>query len=86
MGVDWRRSEHSTVTVPGLVRADEVMPGDTIRLGQEDVLVLTVRGYGQPGCVYLMTRTAGGAEVVHERRESERVHVVEVGAFDRNDS
>lgn len=82
LGPDFRRSELSTVDVPGWVRADQVYPGDTALLGGSEVLVVSTRHHGAPGTVYLFTRTVGGAEVVHEIRESEYVHVTAVGAFE----
>lgn len=82
LGVDYRRTDLSPVTVPGVVKAQHVYQGDTVRLGGAEVVVVSRRRNGAPGVVYLGVRTAGGAEVVHELRDSERVHVVAVGAFD----
>lgn len=69
--------------VPGVVPASTIEPGDTVRLAGHDVLVITTRAHGIPGYVYIGTRNEHGAEIVHEFRESERVRVVGVGAFDR---
>ena len=86
LGPDYRR-------IPGLAKPDEippgrisaasVMPGDTLRLLNQDVLVITTREHGRPETVYIGTRNQHGAEIVHEFRRTERVHVVAVGAFDR---
>lgn len=86
LGPDYRRIPGFTrpeTSVPGMVCADAVMPGDTIRLAGHDVLVLTRRAHGSPDRIYIGARTAGDAEIVHEFRTSERVRVVAVGAFDR---
>jgi len=83
LGIDFRRTDLSPVVVPGRVRAQHVMPGDTVRLAGADVVVVTKRAHGTPGVVYVGVVSAGGAEVVHELRQSEPVEVVAVGAFDR---
>ena len=84
LGVDWRRTPLAVagVAVPGAVPARAVMPGDTLRWNGEDVLVLTRRANGAPGMIYLGVRTASGAEIVLERRLSEVMDVIGVGAFD----
>jgi hypothetical protein len=86
LGADYRRipgmAKLDTV-VPGFIPAKAVAPGDTLRFNGEDVLVITTRSHGRPGTVYVGTRTAGGAEIVYELRDTERVHVVAAGAFDQ---
>lgn len=81
LGVDWRQTELSDVQVPGLVPASAVMPGDTVAIAGVSGVVLSNRKHGTPGCVYVVVRTAGGAEIVHELRTVERVRVLAVGAF-----
>ncbi|MBN9210751.1 MAG: hypothetical protein J0I95_04450 [Microbacterium sp.] len=86
LGPDYRRIPGFVkpgFEVPGVVPASSVEPGDTVRLAGQDLLVLTTRANGVPGHVYVEVRNGQGAEVVHEFRDSERVRVVAVGAFDR---
>lgn len=82
LGIDFRRTDLSPIQVPGRVAAQHVMLGDTIRFQGDDVVVHTKRAHGEPGVVYIGVRNASGAELVLERRASETVDVVAVGAFD----
>lgn len=84
LGIDWRRVPGMGLcTVPGVIDVRDVMPGDTVELGGEDVVVLRVEGPRSARALHVITRTAGGAEVVHEAVIGERVNVIAVGAFER---
>jgi hypothetical protein len=86
LGPDYRRIPgfaRPETNVPGVVAASFVMPGDTVRLAGQDLLVVTTREHGRPDTVYIGIRNQHGAEIVHEFRSTERVHVTAVGAFDR---
>ena len=83
LGVDWRQVPGmGLVTVPGPVLARDVAPGDTIRLDGQDVVVHTVHGSRSAAVLHLVTRTAHGAEIVHEALVAEPLEVVAVGAFE----
>ena len=85
LGIDWRRVPGMGLeTVPGRIDVRNVMPGDVVRLGAEDVTVLRVAGNRSAKALHVITRTAGGAEIVHEAVIGERIDVVGVGAFDRD--
>lgn len=62
--------------VPGQVEARLVQIGDHVRILRAEARVITKREHGRPGYVYLGIRTEGGAEIVHELRTTERVHVL----------
>jgi hypothetical protein len=82
LGVDWRQvPDMGLEPVPGRIDVRNVMPGDTVRLGAEDVTVLRVAGPRSAAALHLITRTAGGAEIVHEAVIGEQIDVVAVGAF-----
>jgi hypothetical protein len=82
LGVDWRQvPDMGLEPVPGRIDVRNVMPGDTVRLGAEDVTVLRVAGHRSAAALHLITRTAGGAEIVHEAVIGEQIDVVAVGAF-----
>lgn len=84
LGIDWRRiPEMGMTSVPGVIDVRDVMPGDGVKLGGEVVTVLSVRGSRSASALHVITRTAGGAEIVHEAVIGERIEVVSVGAFDR---
>jgi hypothetical protein len=86
LGPDYRRIPgfaRPETNVPGPVPASAVMPGDTVRLYGQDVLVLSSVAEGTPRMVRIVTRNEHGAETVHEFADAERVRVVAVGAFDR---
>lgn len=84
LGIDWRRVPGmSMCQVPGVIDVRDVMPGDGVKLGGEIVTVLKVVGQRSASALHVITRTAGGAEIVHEAVIGERVEVVSVGAFDR---
>jgi len=86
LGPDYRRIPGFVkpgFEVPGVIPAEMLEPGDTVRLYGSDLLVLTSRGHGVPGHVYIGTRSEHGVETVYEMVRTERVHVVGVGAFDR---
>lgn len=84
LGIDWRRVPGMGLcTVPGVIDVRDVMPGDGIVLGGLAVTVLKVVGRRSAAAMHVITRTAGGAEIVHEAVVGERVNVVSVGAFDR---
>lgn len=83
LGIDWRRVEGTALgIVPGRIDVRDVMPGDTVELGGEHVVVLAVEGDRSARALHVITRTAGGAEIVHEAVIGERIEVVSVGAFD----
>lgn len=86
LGIDWRQVPGMGLsTVPGVIDVRDVMPGDGIRVEGVPVTVLRVRG-GQgrrtAAGLHIITRTAGGAELVHEAVPGERIEVLSVGAFD----
>ncbi len=84
LGIDWRRVPGSAMcTVPGVIDVRDVMPGDGVELGGQVVTVLKVVGQRSAAALHVITRTASGAEIVHEAVIGERVNVVSVGAFDR---
>lgn len=84
LGVDWRQVPGMGLTsVPGRVAALDVMPGDTVRLGGQDLIVHTVHGTRAADVLHLVTKTQGGAEIVHEAVVGELIDVVAVGAFER---
>lgn len=86
LGPDYRRIPgfaRPETNVPGPIPAAAVMPGDTVRLLAQDVVVLSSVAEGSPRTVRIVTRNAHGAEMGHEFAETDRVHVVGVGAFDR---
>ena len=80
LGIDWRRTDLSPITVPGRVAVEVVMPGDTVRFHRVLRVVLSKRAHG--GRVFLRTRTEEGAEIVHEFTAGSYVEVTAVGAFD----
>lgn len=83
LGVDWRQVPGMGLdTVPGRIDARNVMPGDTIRLDGQDVVVIVVEGPRSAHALHLVTRTEHGAEIVHEAVIGERIDVVAVGAFE----
>ena len=83
LGIDWRQVPGMGLeSVPGRIDVRNVMPGDTVHLDGQDVVVHRVEGPRSASAMHLITRTAGGAEIVHEAVIGERVDVVAVGAFD----
>lgn len=62
--------------IPGPVEARMLQVGDRVRVVHGEATVISKRAHGRPGSVYIGTRTDGGAEVVHEFRTTERVHVI----------
>lgn len=84
LGIDWRRVPGTALSpVPGVIDVRDVMPGDRVILGGEEVTVLKVRGQRSASALHVITRTDGGAEIVHEAVIGERIDVVAVGVFDR---
>lgn len=84
LGIDWRRVPGMGLcAVPGVIDVRAVMPGDGVELDGQVVTVLKVVGQRSAAALHVITRTAGGAEIVHEAVIGERVNVVSVGAFDR---
>lgn len=88
LGIDWRRVPGmGLASVPGRIQARDLMPGDTIRVGRDDMVVLrgsAAAGWGGTPLMHLIVRTPGGAEIVHEVDVEQLVDVVAVGAFDRD--
>lgn len=83
LGTDWRQVPGmGLVSVPGRISVHDVQPGDTIRLDGQDVVVHKVIGHRSAAVLHLVTRTAGGAEVVHEAVVGQHIDVVAVGAFE----
>lgn len=83
LGVDWRQVPGmGLASVPGRVSALDVFPGDTIRLGGQDLVVHLVAGTRSADVLHLVTKTAGGAEIEHEAVVGEEIEVVAVGAFE----
>lgn len=83
LGIDWRRVPGTALcTVPGRIDVRDVMPGDRVELGGQVVTVLRVAGARSASALHVITRTDGGAEIVHEAVIGEQVNVVSVGAFD----
>lgn len=80
LGVDYRRTDMSPVEVPGRIAVESVMPGDTVRFGREQLVVLSKSA--APGVSWLRARTEGGAEIVKEYAAGSYVEVTAVGAFD----
>ncbi|QYF98486.1 hypothetical protein [Microbacterium sp. PAMC21962] len=80
LGVDYRRTDMSPVTVPGWIAVEAVMPGDTVRFGRDELVVLSKLSRG--AVMHLRARTTGGAEIVHEHAAGSYVEVTAVGAFD----
>lgn len=62
--------------IPGPVEARLLRIGDRVRVVHGEATVITKREHGRPGSIYIGTRTDDGAEVVHEFRSTERVHVL----------
>lgn len=82
LGIDWRRVPGvGLCTVPGQIDVRDVMPGDRVELGGQVVTVLRVAGARSASALHVITRTDGGAEIVHEAVVGELIDVVEVGAF-----
>ena len=82
LGIDWRQVPGMGLeSVPGRIDVRNVMPGDTVHLDGQDVVVHKVEGPRSAHALHLITRTAGGAQVVHEAVIGEQVDVVAVGAF-----
>lgn len=82
LGIDWRQVDGMGLeTVPGRIDVRNVMPGDTVHLNGQDVVVHHVKGHRSAAALHLITRTAGGAPIVHEAVSGEMVEVVAVGAF-----
>lgn len=82
LGIDWRRVPGSAMcTVPGEIDVRDVMPGDGVQLDGQVVTVLHVVGEKSARALHVVTRTAAGAEIVHEAVIGERINVVSVGAF-----
>jgi hypothetical protein len=78
LGVDWRRVPGMTkdgLTVPGLIPAWAVMPGDRAIFDGQVVTVVAVR-HAFAGALGIIVRTDDGAEIVHERDEITRVEVI----------
>lgn len=83
LGVDWRQVPGMGLeTVPGRIDVRNVMPGDTVRLDGQDVIVIVVEGQRSASALHVITRTDRGAEIVHEAVVGEQIDVVAVGAFD----
>jgi hypothetical protein len=84
LGIDWRRVPGTALSpVPGRIDVRDLMPGDGVELGGQVVTVLKVVGERSASALHIITRTARGAEIVHEAVIGEQVNVVSVGAFDR---
>jgi hypothetical protein len=82
LGVDWRQVPGMGLeTIPGRIDVRNVMPGDTVRLDGQDVVVIVVEGQRSASALHVITRTALGAEIVHEAVIGEQIDVVAVGAF-----
>ncbi|MFK4760333.1 hypothetical protein ACI3KS_05295 [Microbacterium sp. ZW T5_45] len=82
LGIDWRRVPGAALgPVPGRIDVRDVMPGDRVRLGGQLVVVLKVVGSRSAKALHVITRTDGGAEIVHEAVIGEQIDVVEVGVF-----
>ena len=83
LGVDWRQVPGmGLASVPGRVQARDVVPGDTVRLDGQDVVVHKVVGSRSAQVLHLVTRTVGGCEIVHEAVIGEEIDVTAVGAFE----
>ncbi|MBS1674096.1 MAG: hypothetical protein JSS74_09050 [Actinobacteria bacterium] len=83
LGTDWRRVPGmGLVSVPGRIPTHDVQPGDTVRLAEQDVVVHKVIGSRSAAVLHLVTRSAGGAELIHEAVIGEEIDVVAVGAFE----
>lgn len=81
-GIDWRQvPDMGLEPVPGRIDVRNVMPGDTVRLDGQDLVVHKVSGPRSAAAMHLITRTDAGAEIVHEAVIGERIDVVAVGAF-----
>ena len=84
LGVDWRRVPGlGLCDVPGRIDVRNVMPGDRVALADGQATVLRVSGSRSAAVMHLITRTDGGAEIVHEAVVGEEIDVVAVGVFDR---
>lgn len=82
LGIDWRRVPGMGMSeVPGVIDVRDVMPGDGLEFNGQVVTVLKVVGDRSASVLHIITRTAGGGEIVHEVVVGDRVHVVSVGAF-----
>jgi len=79
-GVEWAQAHTDgrvlAGLIPGPIEARLLHIGDRVRVVHGEATVITKREHGRPGSVYIGTRTDGGAEVVHEFRTTERVHVL----------
>lgn len=83
LGIDWRRVPGTALgPVPGRIDARDVMPGDRIHMGVDEVTVLRVVGSKSAAALHVITRTDMGVEIVHEIVVGQMIDVVEVGAFD----
>lgn len=83
LGVDWRQVPGmGLASVPGRILTHDVQPGDTVRLDGQDVVVHKVIGSKSAAVLHLVTRTVGGAEILHEAVVGEEIDVVAVGAFE----
>ncbi len=83
LGIDWRQVPGMGLcAAPGRIDVRNVMPGDRVRLDGQVVTVLRVAGQRSAAALHLITRTDGGAEIVHEAVAGEEISVVAVGAFD----
>lgn len=84
LGIDWRRVPGTALgPVPGRIDVRDVMPGDRVELCGDVVTVLKVVGQRSAAALHIVTRTAKGAEIVHEAVVGEQIDVIGVGAFDR---
>lgn len=84
IGIDWRQTGESEVTVPGLIEARHVMPGDVVREVGMDVIV-TARRFQMQGrleLVHVIGETRGGTAVSFEHEADDLVHVIRTGAFE----
>lgn len=86
LGIDWRQVPGMGLsTVPGVIDVRDVMPGDGITVEGVPVTVIRVLGHGgrrSAAGMHILTRTAGGADIVHEAALGEQVTVHSVGAFE----
>ncbi|AXA95424.1 hypothetical protein [Microbacterium sp. PM5] len=80
LGIDYRRSDLSPITAPGTLAVESVMPGDTIRVGRAEEVVLSKAGH--VGSMGVRCRTGAGVVVEHEYVSGTYLEVTAVGAFD----
>ncbi len=80
LGIDYRRTDLSPINAPGTLSVEAVMPGDTIRVGRVEEVVLSKAGH--VGSMGVRCRTAAGVVVEHEYTSGTYLEVIAVGAFD----